>query len=158
MTLRAGAKVDAVDWDLPDIVSVTGAGTNVITATTTTDLPTTSCIASITNPHPTANLICLVTFGAWFTVGGGIRTRICPRVSGSTTIAAGIAGGGPVGWGEVPMSTISTQLHVAASATYSLPASATAATFTMQAYRDSASGTQNVDYPTIRIIPLRFDI
>jgi hypothetical protein len=43
-------------------------------------------------------------------------------------------------------------------ATYSLPASATAATFTMQAYRDSASGTQNVDYPTLRIVPIRFNI
>lgn len=158
MTLRAGAKVDAVDWDLPDIVTAFGNGTNVVTATSFTDLPTTACIAAITNPHPTAAMIVEVHFGSWLTAGSNIFTRFCPRVSGSVTIAAGIGNGGPIGWGEVPGHSSTNKLQLMGMATYSLPASGTAATFTVQAYRDSASGTQNVDYPTLRIVPIRFDI
>jgi hypothetical protein len=37
-----------------------------------------------------------------------------------------------------------------------IPASATAAVFTVQAYRASASGTQQCDHPTLRLAPLRF--
>lgn len=155
MAIRAGSDLSAVDFALPDHVDCYGNGTNTVTATTWTDLPTTACTGSITNPHPAVNMICLVTFGAWIIAGSSIATRICPRVSGSTTIAAGVGAGGPMGWGQIPISTSTGTQHVSASAVYSLPPGA--ATFTMQAYRDSASGTQNVNYPTIQIVPIRFD-
>jgi hypothetical protein len=157
MTRLAGSKVLAVDFQLPDVVTAFGDGTNTITATSFTDLPTTSCVAAITNPHPTASLICLVEFGAWMsrTTGGAIRC--CPRVSGSTTIAAGIGAGGPLGWGEVPLcGNNANPQQMMGGGTYTLPVSATAATLTMQAMVDSAGTGQVCNYPTIRIIPLYY--
>lgn len=64
MTRNAGSKITSYDWDLPAVVTAFGNGFNSITATTFTDLPTTSCIAAITNPHPTATMVTLVEFGA----------------------------------------------------------------------------------------------
>jgi hypothetical protein len=158
MTRLAGSKVLADDFQLPDVVTAFGNGTNTITATSFTDLPTTSCVAAITNPHSTASLVCLVEFGAWMSTTAN-SVRCCPRVSGSTTIAAGIGAGGPLGWGEIPLAgNNANPQQCMGGATYTLPASATAATFTMQAMRDSASGTQVCNYPTIRIIPLRYSL
>lgn len=156
MTIRAGARLDATDFDLPDVVTGYANGSNTITATTFTDLPTTACTASITNPHPTASMLVLVEFGGWVTAGSSIGTRFCPRVSGSTTIAAGIGGGGAIGWGEIPYSNSTSKLGLRGSFTVELPVSANAAVFTMQAYRDSASGTQTIEYATIRLTPVRF--
>lgn len=158
MTRLAGDRLTAVDFQLPAVVTAFGNGTNTITATTFTDLPTTSCIAAITNPHPTAAMLTLVQFGAWMHSTAS-AVRCCPRVSGSTTIAAGIGVGGPTGWGEVPITANSgNPQQMIGEGLYSLPASATAATFTMQAFRDSASGTQVCNYATIRLTPLRYDL
>jgi hypothetical protein len=156
MTIRAGARLDSTDFALPDVVTGYGNGENTITATMFAVLPVTTCTASIKNPHPTATMLTLVTFGAEITAGSSIFTRICPDVSGSLTLAAGVGGGGPIGWGEVPGSGSSSRLHFSASYTLELPVSANDAVFSMHAYRDSASGTQKVDYPSIRLIPLRF--
>jgi hypothetical protein len=164
MTRLAGSKLLADDFQIPDVVTAFGNGTNSITATTFTDLPTNACVAAITNPHPTASLVVLVEFGGWLTVTtlGDPAVRICPRVSGSLTLAAGIGSGGngPIGWGEIPLTGgISTNpQQMQGCATYVLPASATPATFTMQALRDSASGGQNANYCTIRIIPLYYSL
>lgn len=155
MTIRAGARLDATDFDLPDVVTGYGNGTNTITATSFAVLPTTTCTAAITNPHPTAAMLTLVTFGAWMSASAN-AVRCCPAVSGSLTIAAGIGGGGPIGWGEVPLCGAATTNQYSGSFTVELPASANAATFSMQAYRDSATGTQACNYPTIRLVPLRY--
>lgn len=158
MSRNAGSYVLAEDFQLPAVVTGFGNGTNTITATSFTDLPTTSCTAAITNPHSTASMICFVGFGAWMHSTAS-AVRCCPRVSGSTTIAAGIGAGGPLGWGEVPITGNSgNPQQMMGGATYTLPVSATAATFTMQAYRDSASGTQVCNYATIRIVPLYFSL
>jgi hypothetical protein len=149
----AGSKVDATDFSLPTVVTAFGNGTNTITSTTFANLPTTSCIAAIVNSHPTANLLVLVTFGAWLSASAN-AVRICPAVSGAVTISAGIGGGGPIGWGEIPLTGSSPTEHHAASATYELPPGTS--TFTMQSMRDSAAGTQKADYNTIRIAPLRY--
>jgi hypothetical protein len=140
---------------LPDVVAASGNGTNVVTATSFAVLPTNTCTASITNPHPTASMLVLVTFGAWLTASASF-VRICPAVSGSLTLAAGVGGGGPLNWGEVPGSGSTTKIQASAGYTLELPVSANAAVFSMQAYRDAASGTQNVDYPVIRLTPLRY--
>lgn len=154
MTRNAGSKITSYDWDLPAVVTAFGNGFNSITATTFTDLPTTSCIAAITNPHPTATMVTLVEFGAWLN-SGGIAVRCCPRVSGSVTIAAGIGVGGPVGWGEVPVGGNNLNpMQCQGGGVYDLPSGT--ATFTMQAFRDSASGTEQINYPVIRLIPLYY--
>lgn len=155
MSQFAGSKIDAVDFKLPVPTTGYGNGTNVIVALVFTDLPTTGCAVSITNPHPTANMLTLVTFGGWLSVSAN-AVRICPRVSGSVVIGAGIGGGGPVGHGEIPLSSNAGSEDRTAAATYELPPGT--ATFTMQAMRDSAAGTQNASYCTIRLIPLRFEL
>jgi hypothetical protein len=106
----------------------------------------------------------LVEFGAWMTVAVAAQpaVRCCPAVSGSLTLAAGIGSGGngPIGWGEIPLcgGNAANPQQMQGCANYTLPASATPATFTMQAMRDSASGTQSCNYPTIRIIPLYYSL
>lgn len=156
MSRNAGSEIVAVDFQLPAVVTGFGNGTNTITATTFTDLPTTACTAAITNPHPSASLVCLVEFGAWLHATAN-AVRCCPRVSGATTIAAGIGAGGPIGWGEIPVCGNSgNPQQGSASATYTLATGTS--TFTMQAYRDSAAGTQVCNYATIRIIPLYYSL
>lgn len=160
MAIAGGALVDAVDFDLPDPATGFGNGTNsvtAITAATWTDLPSSPCVASIRNPHPTAPMLCLVTVGAWLTTDAG-SVRVCPRVSGSTTIAAGVGGGGPGGWGLMPFAGAGAgYAQRSGSWTVVLPASTTLATFTMQAYRDGSAGTtQQANYATITVVPLRF--
>lgn len=156
MSRLSGSKIVAPDYQFPVVVNAFGNGANVITATTFTDLPSFSCSAAITNPHPTASLVVMVFYGAWL-ASSGVAVRFCPRVSGSITIAAGVGAGGPIGWGEVPMTANSgnPQQHQG-MATYTLPASATAATFTIQAMRDSASGTQTCNYATLEVVPMNF--
>ena len=151
----AGSRVDGTDWLLPVVVTGHGNGGNVITAAAFTVLPTTTCTAAITNPHPTAPLLVLCTFGAWLTSVAGSDVRCCPNVTGSVSISAGIGCGGPIGWGEIPIRTEANKGHHAGVATYALPPSATAATFSMWALR-TGSGAVNCDFPVIRLIPIRY--
>lgn len=158
MPILAGAKVDAVDFDLPDPVAGYGAGTNAITAGSFTDLPTNNAVVSIVNPHPSANLLCQVHFGVWITISGTATfVRACPRVSGATTIAAGISSvnAGPIGWGAIPGSNLVGINQCSGFATYSLPPGTS--TFTMQGYRDSAAGgTYQINYPVIHVTPVNY--
>lgn len=142
--------------DLPDPVAAHGNGINTITATTYTDLPTVTCIAAITNPHATRPMLVQVNYGAWITSSTN-SVRMVPRTSGSVTIAAGsIGSGGPVGYGEIIRTGTTEYQQYHAVYTVELPVSATAATFTMTALREAASGLQQVNYATIRLTPLRF--
>ena len=159
MTILAGSKLKAADLTLPDPVAGYG-GTNTVTATTFTDLPTNPCTVNITNPHATADLLVSLAFGVWFVLpigGTPAFTRACTRVSGSVTIAAGIASvsNGPVGWGMIPGTNIIGTSQHAAHALYTLLSGT--ATFTMQAYKDSAAaGTHQVNYAVIEINPIRY--
>jgi len=154
--VRGGARVDGTDWDIPAPTAAYGNGTNTITATGFSVLPTTTVSASMTNPHPFANLLIFAEYGAWM-VGNGATgdCRACLNVSGSLTISPGIGGGGPVGWGEVLYATLSTFQQKRAACTYELPPSATAATFALYAYRNG-SGTVQCNYPVVRLTPLRY--
>lgn len=157
MAIRAGARLDATDFTLPDPVAATagGAGTNTITATSWAVLPSNAVTAVISNPHPGLNMLCLVTFGAWMVAtANGVRAAV--DISGSLTVAPGVGGGASVGWGEVLFCGAATTNQYAASFTVEMPVSLTPATFRLHAYRDAASGTQQVNYPTIRVVPLRF--
>lgn len=155
MTIRAGSKLDATDFALPDPVTGYANGENTISSTSFADLPTLACAASIYNPHPGASMLVDVHWGAWMKADAN-AVRCCPRVSGSKTIAAGIGGGGAIGWGEIPVTGSAAYVHGHGHFTTELPASANAAVFTMQAMRDTASGTQKVDYAVIRVVPLRY--
>lgn len=158
MTILAGAKASAVDLTLPLPVQAYANGVNTVAsgASTWADLPNIACSVAITNPHPTAPMLCLVTWAAWLTVTTSSEVRICPRVSGSTTIAAG-PGGIPYGWGQIPRADTTTGYGQKSGSGYvQLPASVTAATFTMQAFRVAATGTQQVNYCVMEINPLRF--
>ena len=153
--IMAGAEVDGTDWLLPAIVQVFGNGTNAVTSAGFAVLPTTTCTASMTNPHPRSRLLVMVSYGAWMGAAAGSDVRACLDVSGSLVAGAGIGGGGPVGWGEVlyAASAGSDQRH--AMCTYELPVSGSAATFKTFALRTGAGAT-TCNYPTIRIVPVRY--
>lgn len=153
MALLAGAPVDVTDFSLPDTVGGFGNGTNEINATAWTALPTTPLAVDITNPHPTAEMLCLVTLGAWGIVGTS-DARVSIAMSGAANVAAGIGGGGPIGWGEVLQITGSTSEQQQAVWPVELPPGTT--TLTVVAYVSADGGTQQVNYPTLRVIPLRY--
>ncbi len=151
MAILAGARVSAVDLSLPSPADGYGNGNNTVTATTFADLPTTACTVSITNPHPTASMLVAVQFGAWMSATAN-AIRCCPRVSGSVTLAAGPGGVVP-GWGMVPRA-VTDYVSFTGQGYATLPPGT--ATFTMQAYRESATGTQQCSYPSISVVPLRY--
>jgi hypothetical protein len=154
--IRAGSVVDATDWAMPARQTGYGNGANTVTASAFAALPTNTASCSITNPHPFAKLLVLVEYGAWMIGNTGTgQIYACPVVSGSITVTAGIGGGGPIGWGEVLYETATSYHQHRASCPYELPASATAATFELQAYRNG-SGTVKCDFPLIRVTPLRY--
>lgn len=155
MAILAGAKVDAIDFDLPDVVTAFGNGTNIITATSFSVLPTNTCTAAITNPHPTANMLLLVSYGAWMNSSTSSDVRMALDVSGATVIAAGVGGGAAIGWGEIPLvSAGQGSIQMAATITVSVAPGTT--TFKTYAMRSAASGIHSVNYPTIRLVPLYF--
>lgn len=152
MTIRAGSRVQAIDFDLPDVVTAAAAGANVITSATFAVMPTNTCTAVILNPHPTANLFCLVTYGAWMSAASG-DVRMSLDISGALTVAPGIGGGGAGGWGEVPYAAAATAAQSQGTFTVMLPPGTT--TFRSYALRTGA-GVVNCNYPTIRVAPLYF--
>lgn len=158
MTIRAGAHLDATDFTLPDPVIATagGAGTNTIAATAWAVLPTNTCTAVITNPHPELAMLVDVRYGAWLVgSGSGADVRAGLDVSGSLALPPGVGAGGASGWGEVLHSSGTSSVQCSGGFTIELPVSTTAASFKVHAYKSSGTG-QQVNYPTIRLIPLRF--
>jgi len=155
MAVKAGGIADAADWVFPDVVTAFGNGTNSVTATAWAVLPTTTCSASVVNAHPTDTLLCLVSYGAWMSSTVGSSLRVGVDVSGAVTIAPGVGGGAAAGWGEIPATTYEqTSSQHQATITVECPPGTT--TFAIWAYRAAASGTHAVNYPTLRIVPLRY--
>lgn len=155
MAISAGAVIDGTDFTFPSVTTAYGNGTNTVTATTFTVLPTTTCTAAIINPHPSLSMLTLVTYGAWMSVTAN-DVRMALDISGSITVAAGISASAAVGYGEIPICSTTPSNHFSGSFTIELPVSVTAATFKVYAMRSSAAGSQVCNYPTIRLIPLRF--
>ena len=155
MALRKGAKVDVLDFDLPDPAGATagGAGTNTVTATSWAVLPTNTVTVAITNPHPSADMLCWVSYGAWMSASAS-DVRMGLDVSGSVTIPPGIGSGGPRGWGQILQATAATSQQFSGGCTVVVPPGT--ATFKAYAYRSAASGTQAVNYPTLDVVPVRY--
>lgn len=141
---------------LPDVETAFGNGVNTIVsgAGAWAALPSFIPTVTITNPSATLDLLVDLGYGAWMsdTVG---TTRISPVASGGLSIAAGVGNGGPIGWGEIPLTSTGNASHYA-GCTIVIPAGAAAVNITLQAQRSAATGTQTVNYPTIRATPLRF--
>ena len=154
MAILAGRFAVAADLAYPGVVTDFGNGTNTISATSFSVLPGTPCSASITNPHPTASMLTLVSYGAWL-VATTNTVRISLDITGSVTIAAGsIGGGAAAGYGEIPyLNAAPGGGQNAATITVEVPPGT--ATFEMWAMR-TTSGSQQVNYPTIRLVPLRY--
>jgi hypothetical protein len=138
--------------------SGSGTGTNLITAGAAVwaSLPAPTSVA-MANPSLTRGLLCQVSYGAWL-IANGSAVRVCVGATGGLTIAGGPGNGGAVNWGEILfLSNQSANLtwQFAAAYTCTLPANTTT-TFEVLAYRDLAAGTENVNYPTLRVTPLRY--
>jgi hypothetical protein len=151
MAIVAGARIDASDIVVPDPVVGVGASTNTIVATSWAVLPSNPASVSITNPHADADLLCLVTYTAWVksTTTGWVQAGF--QLTGDTTMAAPGPGDGigdiVAAYASLPWTKTSGTVPVTLS-----PGTTTAE----MVARTSGTGTQNVDYPVIRIVPLRY--
>lgn len=155
MTLAAGGLVRGNDLILPDPVNAHANGVNTITATSFTDLPTIACSVAITNPHASANMLVLVNYGSWVSTST-VAVRICPRISGAMTVAAGIGANAPTGYGQMIRGNSGSTTYAQFSASYYAELVPGTSTFTLQAYRESASTTIQTNYCTLDIIPIRY--
>jgi hypothetical protein len=164
MSILAGAKVDATDFTLPDPVSAFGAGANAIVSAANVFAVPASFPASvtITNPHPTLGMLCMVRFGAWV-VANGQDTRVALNATGSNAWTAGSTGpggtAGPNGYSEA-LIIVGTQANSNShskecSFSMVVPAGGST-TLEVQCMRALTTGTSNCNYPTVRVVPIRY--
>lgn len=139
---------------LPDEVVVDiGLDTNLITATAFAALPK-PVAGTITNPSSTYALLVDVVVQAWVTASAS-DVRVSVAASGGVTFPATPGSGGPRAFGEVMIGgTVTTKQHLDFSV--EIPPGAAPVTFQVQAMRSAATGTQTVNYTTMRIKPRRF--
>lgn len=147
----AGGRIDAGDLYVPDPVVGAGASTNTVTATSWAVLPTNPATVDLTNPHASATLLCLVAYSAWLssTTAGWVQAGI--QLSGDTTLAAPGPGDGI---GDL-CAAYATQTWV--HQTGIVPVELEPGTTTCDIVaRGSGTGTQQCDYPVVRILPQRY--
>jgi hypothetical protein len=151
MPIAAGGRFDASDVVVPDPVVGTGSSVNVIIDTSWAVLPTNPAAVSITNPHASLDLLALVTYTAWTksTTTGWVQAGI--QLSGDTVMAAPGPGDGI---GDILAAYASSPwTHRTGIVPVSL---SPGTTLCEMVARSSGTGTQNVDYPVVRIVPLRY--
>jgi hypothetical protein len=140
--------------ELPALVSAAGAASNTITATSWTVLPGGSLTASITNPSATRDLVCDLSYAAKVSASAS-DVRVSVALTGGLTVGAGAV---EPSWAYrlwyAGASLVTLQTHFPIT----IPAGATAVTATMYAYRASATGTQQCDYPVILWTPLYYSM
>lgn len=147
----------AMDYSLPDVVAEYGNGTNTITATGFATLPTAPCEATILNPHPKAQMLVMVGFGAWgSTSAGDWRASVRVKRSEQEYIGTGVAVGGSAGYGEIPANALTTFTHAFATFTCVIDPSPIPYVFQFYAMRSNGAATVDVRYATLRLIPLRY--
>lgn len=152
-----GRLLRAMDHSLPDVVTEYGNGVNAITSTSFATLPTYPVNAYISNPHPTATMLCIVGFGAWGSSDtGDVRLALRVKRSEQEFIAAGVGAGASIGYGEIPATALSTLTHIFATCTVELDPSPIPYVFQIYAMRSTGSGNQDIRYATVRIVPLRY--
>ena len=148
--------------ELPASVTATagGAGTNTCagTANVWNNLPTNALTASITNPSDIFNLRCLVFQGAWLDSDTG-TIRFGINITGGVVSDPNPGTNSAAGWGMVPHAGVTGSVTQHSGAFQLLiPAGAAAVNFTGQYMRSSASGTQQVNYATLEVVPWRYEL
>ncbi|MCT2281552.1 hypothetical protein M3G91_28510 [Micromonospora chalcea] len=135
-----------------DQVAGSGLTTNAVTATAFTALPN-NVQAVMSNPSSKYRLLVDVVVQAWVAATTG-DVRVSVAGIAGLTFPATPGAGGPVTFGEVivggvQMTKQSLEFAVA------IPTSGSV-TLQVQALRTVASGSQTVNYPTLRVKPRRF--
>jgi hypothetical protein len=146
---------------LPASVFVAATGANPITwgAGTWQDLTASPATVEFTNPSTAFDLVLNVYFGCWASALSGAQARMGLKLTGGVSVptpGAGLANQ-PAGWGLFPVTTQATLDQHMGLMQVIIPAGAAAVTFTAQGYR-SAAQTTTVDYPTIHVVPERYQL
>lgn len=150
------AKLDLL-LTVPAPTSGSSSSTNVITSTSYAALPSSPISCAITNPSADFALLVDVTISAWLISNGTVELTCSVAGSGGMTFAAGSTGNGhALSQGENLINTGTAAIMCQSTLPVIIPAGAAAVTFAFQAKRNSASGTENVNFPAIRAIPRRF--
>jgi hypothetical protein len=144
---------------LPIAVRGSASGTNTLTPAINvwTNLPTNTWgTVQMTNPSTEFDLMCLVSFGAWMNnTAGSLRFGVL--LTGGVSAGPDPSTNSVAGFGMMPLEGANSQsVQHAGSFSLIIPAGAAAVTFTGQGQRSVASGTQNINYPTIEVTPIRF--
>lgn len=133
---------------------------NTITATVWTALPTTPLSVDLDLPAPAWVLL---NYGAWMainTVGTSGDVRLAIDVSGATVIPAGPTSapneGEDVGWGDLPYMPGTEQRSSQKTGTRFIHANPGITTFRTMGMRSGNGGVYQINYPTLRVIPLWF--
>jgi hypothetical protein len=124
-------------------------------------LPSNPISLAYTNPSTVFNLVCNVSYGAWIrSATAGTQARFGLALSGGLTVATPAAGvaNQPVGWGLFPTNggNASLSQHMGFFQMI-IPPSVAAVTLTAMGYR-SAANTVEFLYPTIHVVPDRYEL
>lgn len=143
--------------NLPDEVTASRTGPDTISTTTVSvDLPG-PVACSITNPSSDLDLICDVSYGARMASSTAVGLNVWVSAGGGLTTGE-VASGGAINRGENLYVTNCDFNQRFATYPVRIPAGASTVTFTVNAYRDTASGAQQVANATLRVTPRRFAI
>lgn len=142
--------------NLPDRVEASISAQTVITSTSFAAIPTTPVSLSITNPSSVFDLEVDLTAGAWMAASANdVRAGIAAS-GGMSFSPTAFGSGGGLSFGDIMIVSSSASTGQRISYPVTIPAGAAAVTFALQAMRSSATGTQNVNYATLRATPRRF--
>lgn len=139
--------------DLPDSVSSFVNAQLTITSTSFAAMPTPLTVG-FTNPSADFDLLVDVQIAAWLSASAN-DVRAGLSASGGVSFTPALGSGGAIANSEnLYSSTTGNQASIILPII--IPAGAAAVTFAMQASRASATGTQLVSYPSIRVMPRRY--
>lgn len=143
---------------LPANVGAFGNGINTMVgaAAAYTTMPSFPVSVAMTNPSSDFDLVCNVFFGAWMqTSVGDVRMGI--TLSGGLTVSTPAPGANqPTGWGLFPLTASTTGDQHMGFMQVTIPAGAAAVTFTGVGARSNGTATAQINYPTINVVPDRF--
>jgi len=145
-----GWYIDSYGYDLAaeQINFYNGNGNSVTNVNTWASMSNAPNI-TMTNPHPTRAMEVDCNYCAWLACTGGIGVRAQVALTGGVNVTQ-------QNWGNVLyLGSIGTTAQCSADFTAVLPAGTTT-TFFWQAYRDAAAGVNEVNYPVLRVTPLRY--
>lgn len=152
LSLREAAEL------LPANVSGYGNGINTIVggAAAWTTMPSFPIALVMTNPSADFDLVVNVHFGAWMSASAG-DVRMGIALSGGMTVTPPAPGVNNVaGWGLMPMTSQTTADQHMGFMQVVIPAGAAAVTFTAMGARSNGTANAQVNYPTINLVPDRF--